>query len=87
MKNIRINTDLGLDYQDEGPWRSYELYTYGESLTELLENATIGEIDQDGGELDCYNLKGASNEIQDIVDRIIAKEFVKSLENNTKVSK
>lgn len=82
MKNptITIDTDLGIDYADEGAWRSYEMTTHGDSLAELLENVTIAEIDQDGGELDCYGLGDASNEANAVVDGIIAREFVKALD-------
>ena len=77
MKSITIDTDLGLEYQDEGPWRSYNLTTNGSSLQELLDNATISEVDQDGGDLDYYGFNEASNKIQELVDVIIAKEFLK----------
>jgi hypothetical protein len=59
-----IDTDLDIEYRDNGPWRSYELQTHGDTRLELIENVTIAEVDQDGGELDCYGFDDASNEIQ-----------------------
>jgi hypothetical protein len=61
---IRIEQDMDISYQDAGPWRSYHLDTYGNSVEELCENATIAEIDQDGGELDCYGYDDAWGEVQ-----------------------
>lgn len=46
---IHIDADTGL-HSDDGPFRSYQLQSEGETLIELLENALIWEIDQDGGE-------------------------------------
>lgn len=60
---FNIDTTLDLMYQDEGPWRGYTLAAQGETLYELMENATISEIDQDGGELRCYGLFEASNTV------------------------
>ena len=48
--------DLGISFQDAGPWRSYELSARGNTLEEMLEDATISETDQDGGTIDCYGL-------------------------------
>lgn len=63
--------DLGIDFRDFGPWRSYHLDTHGDTLSECLVNATISEIDQDGGELDCYDIDYASSEVyRAVVDAI-----------------
>lgn len=51
--------DLGIDYQDEGPWRSYMLESYGDTIDEVFDNAQIAEIDQDGGELYDYSIEDA----------------------------
>ena len=60
MKNVNtyhIDENLEIDFQDCGQWRSYHIYTQGDTLQELIEDATISEIDQDGGELDCYGIE------------------------------
>lgn len=80
MPNVVIDTDTEVDFADSGAWRSFQLTTHGSSLTELMTNATIAEIDQDGGDINCYDLEDASNEIQDVCDCIIAREFVKALD-------
>ena len=66
-----IEEDLGIDYRDAGPWRSYELTAGGDTQAELIEDATISETDQDGGELDCYGFEDASNEVQEAVLKLI----------------
>lgn len=63
--------DLGIDYADSGPWRSYDLNTHGTNYDELLANATIAEIDQDGGDLACYGYDGCSNEVAIAVEEAI----------------
>ena len=72
--NIEIN-DIGIDYRDSGPWRYYSLITAGDTLSELMNNAVISEVDQDGGELNSYGLDNASNEIQDKVLELLTKEI------------
>ena len=62
MYNID-ESDLGVDYQDAGPWRSYGLESSGETIEELINNATIYETDQDGGELDCYSINDAESNV------------------------
>jgi len=59
-----IDTDLGVSYQDAGPWRSYTLVSSGDTLEELLNEASISEVDQDGGDLDCYSLADAPSEVE-----------------------
>jgi hypothetical protein len=71
-----IDTDVGVSYQDEGPWRSYQLTASGDSLEELLISAEIAEIDQDGGDLDLYSLEDAPNEVQDLSLELL-RELVK----------
>lgn len=67
----QIDTDLGIDYADCGPWRSYHLTTDGNTKAELIENATIAEVDQDGGELNDYGLKQCDREVEAAVHREI----------------
>lgn len=58
--------DMGINYADEGPWRSYSLDSYGLTFADLLNNATIEEIDQDGGSLRWYGLDDCpTNEVYD----------------------
>lgn len=55
-QKYRYNFDLTVDRECdryEPRWSSYDgLQAYGDTLEELLENASISIIDQDGGELD-----------------------------------
>ena len=77
-KPISINYhDLGIDYADIPPWRSYSLDTHGKTLDECLENATIEEIDQDGGTLRCYGVDDSEpnvyNEVVNTIKRRLNK--------------
>jgi hypothetical protein len=74
---VTISQDLGIDYCDEGPWRSYQLETYGNSLDECLKNAGIEEVDQDGGSLRFYDLEDGSNEVIEKATGIIRNAFLK----------
>ena len=69
--------DLEVDYQDAGPWRCYSFFTHGDTIEQLVENGTIAEIDQDGGEIDCYSLENAPNDVIEAAIQLIAKEFNK----------
>lgn len=68
-----IDTDCGVAYEDCGPWRSYQLYSWGNTEAELIENAQISEIDQDGGDLDTYALEDAPAQIEKVCLRIIQR--------------
>lgn len=67
--------DIGIDYRDCGPWRSYRMDSYGDTREELIANATIAEVDQDGGELDCYGLADAPNDVYERCEQIIDQEI------------
>jgi hypothetical protein len=57
--------DLGIEYADEGAWRSYNVgEVCANTLKEFFDAVHVEEIDQDGGELDCYGFSDASYEIQ-----------------------
>lgn len=74
---ITIDEDLGIEWRDAGPFRSFNLSAQGETLSEMLEDATISEIDQDGGELDCYGLEDAPKDVEDAAFNLILKQFTK----------
>jgi hypothetical protein len=57
-----IDQDMGIIYQDIRPWRSYHLESWGNSYDELIENALITEMSQDGEELDTYEAVGTAME-------------------------
>jgi len=66
-----IDTDTGVKYRDAGVWRNYQLVTCGETAYECFHGATIAEIDQDGGDLDCYALEDADEKVIDAAIQII----------------
>ncbi len=66
-----IDQDLGIEYADEGPWRSYQFTASGDSLLELVEDAQISEVDQDGGDLRCYGLDEATEKMRELAEKLI----------------
>ena len=72
--NISIE-DIGVDFADSGPWRSYALEASGNTLDELMNDAQIFETDQDGGSLNHYNLGDADNGVYQAAVKILEKEF------------
>lgn len=65
-------SDIGIEYQDAGPWRSYGLESSGETIEELFENATIYETDQDGGEIDSYSIDDAEVEVYRVANKFLS---------------
>lgn len=70
-----IESNLEIDYRDVPPWRSFEVSARGNSVSEMLVDATISEIDQDGGEIRSYGLEDASNEVSQRAESLIASLF------------
>lgn len=66
-----IEEELPINYQDAGPWRSYHLEAAGNTYEELLTDAYIAEVDQDGGELNFYPLSEAGNAVYDAAERVL----------------
>lgn len=62
-KYVIDHADLEVDHADEGEWRSYHLSAQGNTLAELLADAHITEVDQDGGELNTYHLVDARDDV------------------------
>lgn len=58
-----IDKELNVEWADAGTWRYYQLNTSGDNLAELIKEATISEIDQDGGEINCYGLHDCSSQV------------------------
>lgn len=72
-----IDTDLVVEFRDAGVWRSYNMTAEGRTYEELEDSVTIAEIDRDGGELACYGLDEAPNDVYDAVMRVLMNEFEK----------
>ncbi len=83
MKTAKFNIDcdLGINYQDEPPWRSYQLTTLGDGITELIEEACISEVDQEGGDLACYGLNEASDDVREAAEDMILETLKKDFKN------
>ncbi len=56
---------------DEGPWRGLHLTASGNTREELIEDAYIWKIDQDGGECGGYPLGEACKETYDAAMKVI----------------
>lgn len=69
--------DIGYMHQDSGPWFSLELSAYGDTLLELINDATISAVGQSGGELWTKGYEQLDEAEQRLVDRVLAKEVLK----------
>ena len=58
-------------------WRYYRLSTIGRNTRELTANASISELDKNNNEISCFPLDEASNDVQNQVSLLIAKELAK----------
>ena len=64
MNKFQINyLDLNVDYTDSGKFRSYSLDTHGNGLQDMMLNATIEVIDQDGDTLDTLVLDDCPKQV------------------------
>lgn len=70
-------SDIGVVYCDSGPWRCYGVASTGNSVEAFIQNAVIYETDQDGGELDCYEIDDAPNDKIYIAAMQIISQYLK----------
>lgn len=71
---IRQGQIPGVEFQDVGRWRSYEVdQVVANSLTEAVEAITVSEVDQDGGDIDCYGFLDASYDIQVALAKLLGE--------------
>ena len=75
-----VDTETGITFQDEGVWRSYHLYSEGETLLELIDNAYIAEIDQDGGELTNYSIDNMNKDDHSLCFKLLEDAFIAAIE-------
>ena len=66
---FKIDQDSGVEHADGGPWRSYHIYSEGNTAKELWENTTIEEVDQDGEAWNSYGLNDAPN--NQVIDAVL----------------
>lgn len=76
--SVSVDTDLGIDWQDAGPWRSFRLYSEGSTFDELRANAWIEEVDQDGGTLRDYGLDKAEYAVAREAVSVLTRALTKS---------
>ena len=72
MTQINIDTELSTPYEDSRQWRSYHLTASGRDLLELVHDATISEVDQDGGDIMSYGLEDAPQDVREEAGLVIA---------------
>lgn len=66
MNKYNIECDTGYPHEDCGRWRSYELVASGNTKEELLADAHIFEVDQDGGSLGDYPLEDTGGKLYEL---------------------
>jgi hypothetical protein len=76
-----IDEDTGVDFCDAGVWRSYQVSGYGDTASELYQSLTISEVDQDGGELDTYNLAEAREDVIEAAMHIFTRALLGALQD------
>ena len=69
--------DEELDFDNDGPFLSLRLDTYGDTYEEMAENATITAVDQDGGDRWSEKAFGYSGSIDRQVELALAFEIVR----------
>jgi hypothetical protein len=81
-KRITVeDDDLYPEWADCGPWRSFSFTATGTDYESLVEDATISEVDQDGGELACYGLDQADSVVYDRVIEAINRRLSKGVKH------
>ena len=79
MKQAKYSIeDQELDYDNDGPFLSLRLDTYGDTFEEMVENATITAVDQDGGDRWSEKAFGYSNSIDNQCEFYLAEEIVRT---------
>jgi len=73
-KIYTLNNYIEVEYQGEGPWRSYHVESEGDNLEELLDNAIVYEIDQEGDVITEYKAKGS--DIEEEAEDALTEEFM-----------
>lgn len=63
-QTMRVDVELPTEYRDSGQWRFYRLTSFGRTLQQLVREATIEEVDQDGGTITCYGLGDAPSDVE-----------------------
>ena len=67
--------DLEIQYDGAGPWRCFELTTFGDTYDDLISNSAIAEVDAEDLEIGAYSVARASAEVATAAKRLIS-EFI-----------
>lgn len=80
-----MDIDVTLDHytEDEHGWKSYSLYSYGDSLSELIVNASVRETGKHGEEIATYGLTEAPLNVRALALDKIEIELNKSQRQKT----
>ncbi len=70
----------GITIEDEGPYLEWCLDAEGDSLWDLLENASLTQVDQDGGDHRTQALSEFSEPNYSTIERMVAREYLKQVE-------
>ena len=63
-QTMQVDVELPTEYRDSGQWRSYRLTSFGRTLQQLVREAAIEEVDQDGGTIAYYGLEDAPRDVE-----------------------
>lgn len=79
--------DYELDFENDGPFLSLRLDAEGDTFEEMVENATITAVDQDGGDRWTEKAFGYSNSIDDQCELALAEEIVRFYEEKRRIKR
>lgn len=79
--------DHELDYDNDGPFLSLRLDTEGDTFEEMVENATITAVDQDGGDRWQEKAFGYSHSIDDQCELALAEEIIRFHQEKARLKK
>ena len=79
--------DHELDFENDGPFLGLRLDAEGDTFEEMVENATITAVDQDGGDRWTEKAFGYSNSIDDQCELALAEEIVRFYEEKRRITR
>lgn len=70
-------SDLGVEYTDSGPFRSYAAHAQGDNFAELERSLQVEEVDQDGGTLRSYHYEQGRTEVEQAAFTWLVQQYSK----------
>lgn len=76
-QNVKYSIEgLDVGIGDRNYFTNFELDASGDNLQELIASATVSEIDQDGGEIDCIGLDDVPKDVFRVIMQALNNEVL-----------